>query len=355
MSVRKIGRSARARLKEQQAKKLGEQLALRERRRLRSKIVKARNPKPEKSSELVVPNATGGQQYSFPIQPGEKAGRCACGCGKKTTMILGGDSAHGYWCSGYRRFVNGHQWTLRNKVLNRPADYQSPFQINRERDRLRIEMAAKARNLKVPTFDSLKSTMGKIEIFGRPLPNSSIAVILGNAQRFLGLDYEIPRLVTVKKIQRPVLPISEFYPYAGTGNDELIAFVQSIIPEYVYNNARSEISQEVLLALISGELQRENAKREIPNFIKRYYSKFGRRWDMVSFDQATGEDEGRDLHGILQASPSFEYFAHNKTPLEMLMAKEEWEEREKYKRFSRAKYGRRLTTTIEEAITASTK
>lgn len=249
---------------------------------------------------------TGGTRFrnQFPIQPWEKVGLCACGCGGKTTQAKHDDHASGVKAGGFYRFIASHQWKLR-RTLFKPPNWKSTHEIMCEREAVRRKLALAANTLRTsetPTYDDLRKEFGGVVILnGREVNNQGLGRMLTIASRTYA-DVVIPRIIVPKKRMFEVAPISEFYPYISrnlTREEQLLGEVNNAVPKHLY--CRADVCQDLLLALLSAEITLDGLKEHVPIFIRKHQKMFNTH--MVSLDQkvrSDGESESSllDLIGV---------------------------------------------------------
>lgn len=402
MSVRKIGRKARALAKTKAAERFIEQErqhVTRKQRRLEIAVFIASNPQVStrvverrfhmhrdritnlrEEIGFVVPKKDyrcfkRHNDFSWPKQPGEKPGICACGCGGKTNQTTNNNYQTGMKAGDFFRFIHGHQWLLRRRIL-KPKGWRSSHELNQERDRLRATLVTAAAKLprytsgKVGTFEDLRNRLKKIELDGHTVVDQQVSRMINIGRRYLREGDKVPtlihansatkvewleRLVTVSasmgaasieitelrrrmnepmlmpnpaisrflNVQRlsnpaipfvhfplkekeriaPVEPITEHYPFGG--EDDLLQFILSIVPTTYCSDARGDIAQDMALAVISGQCEREQLKDNLGRFITGYYKKYsaGRSNNMISLDAPVrmGDGGSVNLHELIGA------------------------------------------------------
>lgn len=316
-------------------------------------------------------------EHDWPKQPGEQRGICACGCGGKTTQSKHGSSKTGMKPGDYFRFIAGHQWLLRRRLLM-PKGWKSSHERNVERENLRKELIQAAAKLprytqqKVGTFEDLRNRL-KIELSGRNVVDQQVARMINIGRRcFIGGDkvpliihasaatkaewlerlvtvsasmgaasiefselkrrFNEPMLVNHSSVARllnrqrllnpnipfisfplkpreraaPVAPITEYYPFGGS--DDLLQFILSVIPSRFGSDARSDIAQDMALAVISGSCKREELQSRVGEFIYSYHRKFsaGKTHNMISLDAPINLSTGNvaTLHELLSLKDS---------------------------------------------------
>lgn len=139
-------------------------------------------------------------EHSWPEQPGERRGICACGCGGKTTQTKNGSSKTGMKPGDFFRFIAGHQWLLRRRLFM-PKGWRSSHERMQEREVLRRKLIEQATKLprytsqKVGTFEDLRNRLKKIEIDGHNVVDQQVARMINIGRTcFIGGD-KVPPIV----------------------------------------------------------------------------------------------------------------------------------------------------------------
>lgn len=102
----------------------------------------------------------------------------------------------------------------------------------------------------------------------------------------------------VRKLAKthPSVPdISEFYPYSR--EDVLIRLVSDAMPDWIQNDTKADVSQDLLLALVSGEIKSDELHKHVPIYLLRHRRRFGQKRFMLSLDSET--PDGRSLHELV--------------------------------------------------------
>lgn len=80
-------------------------------------------------------------------------------------------------------------------------------------------------------------------------------------------------------------PISTCYPYIREGEEvELLLLVNNAVPRTVAADVRADACQELLLAILTGELTRENFTDHIARYVRESYKQLGDKFKEVSLD-----------------------------------------------------------------------
>ena len=93
------------------------------------------------------------------------------------------------------------------------------------------------------------------------------------------------------------------YPFVlGTAREEhdLVLAVNAVVPRYLPEHVRADVCQEMLVALLAGDLLREEIGRRAPEFLRAHNRQAFSKFKFVSLDAPLGH-EGRLLHEILAA------------------------------------------------------
>lgn len=110
------------------------------------------------------------------------------------------------------------------------------------------------------------------------------------------------------KIRYPeISPMDLAYPFvrhdcshAHMGQD-MVAKVHEAVPKMLPHSIRADICQDVIVAVLNGEIEIENLKNEIKPFISRNFKLWPGRYGIVSLDAPMHELEGKTLHDVLSS------------------------------------------------------
>jgi hypothetical protein len=119
------------------------------------------------------------------------------------------------------------------------------------------------------------------------------------------LDADNPRLpwrtAEWLKIRRPAyvphprVPLMEFYPYIAqspTEEHDLLLTVDRAVGRRLGPQWRGDFCQDLLVAILSGELKAENLDDEIPNYLKLFKREMPSKYKEVSIDALVYSQDG---------------------------------------------------------------
>lgn len=106
------------------------------------------------------------------------------------------------------------------------------------------------------------------------------------------------------KTHKAVSDITDTYPFTSLRSNEngsdLVSMVNAIVPIDLSEDARADISQDMLHALVAGEIKVEELKRVLPRFISKFYKMFGNKRFILSLDAPINQEAGaRSLHDLI--------------------------------------------------------
>jgi hypothetical protein len=85
----------------------------------------------------------------------------------------------------------------------------------------------------------------------------------------------------------PFVPVSEFYPYITSEPNEEHQFlleIDSLVPKGLPNEMRSDVCQDMIVAVLSGQTTIENLKDSRAQYIKQFYKQFPVKYGHLSLD-----------------------------------------------------------------------
>jgi len=85
----------------------------------------------------------------------------------------------------------------------------------------------------------------------------------------------------------PFVPVSEFYPFiTGTPTEEheLLLAVDRLVPKGLNSDTRSDICQDMIVAILSGTVDLENLKDATPKYVKEFFKMFPMKYGHLSLD-----------------------------------------------------------------------
>lgn len=103
------------------------------------------------------------------------------------------------------------------------------------------------------------------------------------------------RLAQVRPRQLPMLTT---WPYVRSfDNDDhaLLKYVNDLVPRNLPEHVRSDVCQDVLVDIVSGELTRDGVKSRLPEYVRRAYKFMPSKFGPLSLDGFIYGDEGVTL------------------------------------------------------------
>jgi len=100
--------------------------------------------------------------------------------------------------------------------------------------------------------------------------------------------------------QRPQVP--ELYPYISgvpTAEHEMLMAVDAIVPKGLPNAVRSDVCQDMIVAILSGEVTMENLKGDLKKYLGQFWRMFPDKYGPISLDGVVpGTDDFRLIDTI---------------------------------------------------------
>lgn len=101
-----------------------------------------------------------------------------------------------------------------------------------------------------------------------------------------------------KKDRQPREYITEFYPYIKgepTDDHALLLAVEQLVPKTLSNDVRGDICQDMLVAILTGEVTLDNLRDERPKHLKRLLKGHPLKYGHLSLDAPVGYGDERTL------------------------------------------------------------
>jgi hypothetical protein len=92
--------------------------------------------------------------------------------------------------------------------------------------------------------------------------------------------------------------IPEFYPFFTTEPEEereLLLWAHHLVPKGIPDHWRQDICQDLIVALLMGEVTKENAVSAVPKYIRKTFSAYPSKYGPLSLDQELAWDDDRTL------------------------------------------------------------
>lgn len=99
-----------------------------------------------------------------------------------------------------------------------------------------------------------------------------------------------------RPIRIPFQPLTEFYPYISvtpTEDHDLLLAVDRLVPKGLNPDTRADVCQDMLVAVLSGEVTLDNLAGERPKYMKQFFKMFPTKYGHLSLDMplSFGGDE----------------------------------------------------------------
>ncbi len=92
--------------------------------------------------------------------------------------------------------------------------------------------------------------------------------------------------------------IPQFYPfYTETPDEEhdLLEWAHHLVPRSIPDNWRADICQDLIVALLMGEVTKDNAELAVPKYIKKVFKEFPSKYGPLSLDAEFSPNDDRTL------------------------------------------------------------
>lgn len=99
------------------------------------------------------------------------------------------------------------------------------------------------------------------------------------------------------------------YPYITTDkNDDtaLLIAINSVVPRGLPGNLREDVCQDILVAILEGELPPEDFNIAVPKFLKAARKRYSMPWGTLSLDQPLWDDSTRTLGETISDNPLYQ-------------------------------------------------
>lgn len=86
---------------------------------------------------------------------------------------------------------------------------------------------------------------------------------------------------------KPFVPLTEFYPYISTTpteDHELLLAVDRLVPKGLNPDTRADVCQDMLVAVLSGDVSLDNLAGERPKYMKQFFKMFPAKYGHLSLD-----------------------------------------------------------------------
>lgn len=90
-----------------------------------------------------------------------------------------------------------------------------------------------------------------------------------------------------RPVKIPFIPLTEFYPYISvtpTEDHDLLLAVDRMVPKGLNPDTRADICQDMLVAVLSGEVSLDNLAGERPKYMKQFWKMFPAKYGHLSLD-----------------------------------------------------------------------
>ena len=117
------------------------------------------------------------------------------------------------------------------------------------------------------------------------------------------------KLVRANYVAKPRQPrVLLNYPYVvGPVRDDhaLMLAVNAVVPQGLPGDLRSDVCQDMLMAVLEGELLAGDLRAKVPEYLKRARRRYAMPWGTVNIDEPLYAD-GRPLSEMLSINPLYE-------------------------------------------------
>lgn len=110
-----------------------------------------------------------------------------------------------------------------------------------------------------------------------------------------------------KAVQRIVKPkrerarrLSQAYPYIlnlQLDGAELVSLVDRLVPKELEHSIRADVCQDLIIAVLAGDIEKANLNKEAPKFIRRHFRQYRDKWGALQIDHPIPGDR----HGLTLA------------------------------------------------------
>lgn len=154
----------------------------------------------------------------------------------------------------------------------------------------------------------LKSEQGLGDYIQSVFENSTYRA--GRSRRSFGLflnenrrPWQTPEWYEQRKPKRELFsPCVEFYPYLTaqpTEEHDLIMTVDSLVPKNLPNQTRADVCQDMIVAVLSGEVTVGNLKDATSKYVKQFFKMFPPKYGHLSLDHPFRPGDSRTLGEML--------------------------------------------------------
>lgn len=98
--------------------------------------------------------------------------------------------------------------------------------------------------------------------------------------------------------RKPREQLTEYYPFIrgqATEDHELIIAVDALVPKVFMNDVRADVCQDMLVAILSGEVTLDNLKDGLPKYLKQFLKGAPSKYGHLSLDGPAGVNDTRTL------------------------------------------------------------
>lgn len=114
----------------------------------------------------------------------------------------------------------------------------------------------------------------------------------------------VSRILDKEKAEKNSAPLTLFYPFAvhdpGRPDEgfELTKLVNSVVPKHLPADRRADICQDLIVAILTGEISRESVKDSVRSFTSKIMKLHPTKYGDVSMDALIGDDDDFSRHGF---------------------------------------------------------
>lgn len=97
--------------------------------------------------------------------------------------------------------------------------------------------------------------------------------------------------------------LTEYYPFISrpTSDHELLLAVDSLVPKSLLSDTRADVCQDMIVAILSGEVSLENMRDAVPKYIKQFFKQSPSKYGHLSLDAPLVYGESKTLGETIAA------------------------------------------------------
>lgn len=102
---------------------------------------------------------------------------------------------------------------------------------------------------------------------------------------------------------RPITRVQDSrWPFVNSDRSaaaDLVTMVNGILPRELPEQKRADVAQEMILGVLSGEIDEADLRAKAIKYIRKYHKNYENHFRDASFDQMRGDGDGYNLHDII--------------------------------------------------------